>query len=66
MLAKCVGICLTLMKLILEIMNKKQVVKIVLTGIKYVITLILGALGGSEIAVVQCLTFKFCKYEFYN
>lgn len=31
-------------------MNKKQVVKIVLTGIKYVITLILGALGGSEIS----------------
>lgn len=50
MLVKCVGICLTLMRLILEIMNKKQVVKIVLTGIKYVITLILGALGGSEIA----------------
>lgn len=31
-------------------MSKKQVVKIILTGVKYIITLVLGALGGSEIA----------------
>ena len=31
-------------------MNNKQIIKVVLTGLKYIITLILGALGGSEIA----------------
>lgn len=31
-------------------MSNKQVIKIILTGVKYIITLVLGALGGSEIA----------------
>lgn len=43
--------------MIFQIMSNKQVIKIVLTGIKYIITLVLGALGGSELANGSISTF---------
>lgn len=50
MLVKRVGICLTLIRLISLIMNNKGIIRITLTIVKYAITLILGALGGAEMA----------------
>lgn len=49
MLAKSVGSCSILIPLISEIMSK-SIIRITLTIVKYAITLILGALGGAEVA----------------
>ena len=49
MLDKSVGTCSMLIPLISEIMSK-SVLRITLTIVKYAITLILGALGGAEVA----------------